>query len=154
VPDIQLDRRFDHGQKFESGLAELKRARPDLALWLEPGRFLVARAGVLLTRVTQRKGKAGELYVGVDAGMNSLIRPALYGAHHEILNLTRLEQAATETATVVGPICESGDVLGRDRRLPPCQEGDVLLIADAGAYGAAMASGYNLRAPAVEVVLD
>jgi diaminopimelate decarboxylase/aspartate kinase len=140
--------------QLELGLAELKRARPDLALWLEPGRFLVARAGVLLTRVTQRKGKAGELYVGVDAGMNSLIRPALYGAHHEILNLTRLEQAATETATVVGPICESGDVLGRDRRLPPCQEGDVLLIADTGAYGAAMASSYNLRAPAVEVVLD
>jgi diaminopimelate decarboxylase/aspartate kinase len=92
-------------------------------------------------------------YVGIDAGMNSLIRPALYDAYHEIVNLTRLDAAAEELVQVVGPICESGDVLGTNRRLPATQEGDVILVAQAGAYGAAMASHYNLRAPAEEVVL-
>jgi diaminopimelate decarboxylase/aspartate kinase len=140
--------------RLDAGLAEIKSARPDVGLWLEPGRYLVARAGVLLARVTQRKGKGAELYVGIDAGMNSLLRPALYGAHHEIVNLTRLDAEPSETATVVGPICESGDVLGRDRRLPRCEEGDVMLIADAGAYGAAMASRYNLREPAAEILLE
>jgi diaminopimelate decarboxylase/aspartate kinase len=91
--------------------------------------------------------------VGIATGMNSLIRPALYGSWHEIANLTRLSEAATRSYTVVGPICESGDELGRDRQLPPCTEGDVLLIADAGAYGHAMASSYNLRSPAPELVL-
>ena len=85
--------------------------------------------------------------------MNSLIRPALYGAHHEVRNLTRLDQPASQTCTVVGPICESGDELARDCRLPRCEEGDVLLIAEAGAYGHAMASHYNLRSPAAELVL-
>jgi diaminopimelate decarboxylase/aspartate kinase len=92
-------------------------------------------------------------YVGVDVGMNSLIRPALYDAYHEIANLSRLDATATELVQVVGPICESGDVLGNNRRLPPSQEGDVMLIAQAGAYGAAMASHYNLREPAREIVL-
>jgi diaminopimelate decarboxylase/aspartate kinase len=86
--------------------------------------------------------------------MNSLIRPALYGAWHEIVNLTRLAEPANETCTVVGPICESGDELGRDRVLARCEEGDVLLIAQAGAYGHAMASRYNLREPAVELVVS
>jgi diaminopimelate decarboxylase/aspartate kinase len=85
--------------------------------------------------------------------MNSLIRPALYGAHHEILNLTRIDELATEVVNVVGPICESGDQLGLDRLLPPTQEGDVLLIATAGAYGRAMSSTYNMREPAPEFVL-
>jgi diaminopimelate decarboxylase/aspartate kinase len=85
--------------------------------------------------------------------MNSLIRPALYDAYHEIVNLSRVDDAATELVQIVGPICESGDVLGSNRRLPPTQEGDVLLIAQAGAYGASMASHYNLREPAREIVL-
>jgi diaminopimelate decarboxylase/aspartate kinase len=85
--------------------------------------------------------------------MNSLIRPALYEAYHDIVNLSRLGEEKTEVVQVVGPICESGDVLGSNRRLPPTQEGDVLLIAQAGAYGAAMASHYNLRDPAAEIVL-
>ncbi|GAB4167378.1 MAG: bifunctional aspartate kinase/diaminopimelate decarboxylase [Wenzhouxiangellaceae bacterium] len=123
-------------------------------IWLEPGRYLVAQAGVLLARVTQIKGKRGVQYVGVATGMNSLIRPALYGAWHEIVNLSRIDQAGDRVYNVVGPICESGDVLGLDRLLPECREGDVLLIANAGAYGAAMASRYNLRAPAEEVILD
>lgn len=139
--------------EFGAALAELKAAHPKIALWIEPGRYLVAEAGVLLAQVTQLKGKGEVHYVGVATGMNSLIRPALYGAHHEILNLTRLDDLATEVVNIVGPICESGDLLGTDRLLPPSQEGDVLLIATAGAYGRAMGSQYNLREPAVEVVI-
>ncbi len=134
------------------GLAEIRKVYPQFALWMEPGRFLVADAGVLLARVTQTKRKGRTHYVGIDAGMNSLIRPALYEAWHEIVNLTRLDEAPAQMAQVVGPICESGDVLGANRRLPACQEGDVVLIAQTGAYGAAMASHYNLRAPAREIV--
>ena len=134
-------------------LAEVKAAYPQFELWAEPGRYLVADAGVLLARVTQIKRKGEVRYVGCDTGMNSLIRPALYEAYHEIVNLTRLDEPATELVQIVGPICESGDVLGSNRRLPPTREGDVLLIAQAGAYGAAMASHYNLREPAEEVIL-
>jgi diaminopimelate decarboxylase/aspartate kinase len=134
-------------------LGEVKRAYPQFRLWLEPGRYLVADAGVLLARVTQAKRKGAVRYVGIDAGMNSLIRPALYEAWHEIVNLTRLDESPGELWQVVGPICESGDVLGANRRLPECREGDVLLIAQTGAYGAVMASHYNLREPAQEVVL-
>ena len=134
-------------------LTAVRAAHPQLEVWLEPGRFLVATAGVLLARVTQLKAKGGVRFVGIATGMNSLIRPALYGAYHEIANLTRLDEPATELVSVVGPICESADVLGHDRLLPPTREGDVLLIANAGAYGHTMSSGYNLRAPAEELLL-
>jgi diaminopimelate decarboxylase/aspartate kinase len=134
-------------------LTEFKAKHPNIKLWMEPGRYLVAQAGVLLAHVTQRKGKGEVQYVGVTTGMNSLIRPALYGAHHDIFNLTRLKDMATQTINVVGPICESGDMLGLDRLLPPTQEGDVLLVATAGAYGHAMSSNYNLRAPATELMI-
>ncbi|HEX7046631.1 MAG TPA: bifunctional aspartate kinase/diaminopimelate decarboxylase [Gammaproteobacteria bacterium] len=126
-------------------LAEFRAAHPRFELWLEPGRYLVAEAGALLARVTQLKGKTGAQYVGIDAGMHTLIRPALYGAHHDIVNLSRLDEAASITASVVGPICETGDILGIERRLPECREGDVMLIANAGAYGRVMSSEYNLR---------
>ncbi|SFN36890.1 bifunctional aspartate kinase/diaminopimelate decarboxylase [Dokdonella immobilis] len=136
-----------------AALAEVKQAYPQFQLWMEPGRYLVAEAGVLLARVTQTKRKGDIHYVGIDAGMNSLIRPALYEAWHEIVNLSRLDEAAEDLVQVVGPICETGDVLGNNRRLPGCREGDVILIAEAGAYGAVMASHYNLRKPAAEVCL-
>jgi diaminopimelate decarboxylase/aspartate kinase len=139
--------------EFAQVLAKLKAAHPKLRFCIEPGRYLVAEAGVLLAQVTQLKGKGEVQYVGVATGMNSLIRPALYGAHHEILNLTRINELATEVVNVVGPICESGDQLGLDRLLPPTQEGDVLLIATAGAYGRAMSSTYNLREPAPEFMI-
>jgi len=151
-----------HGQSpldlaaLDAGLARFKAAyavHPPKELWLEPGRFLVAPAGVLLARVTQVKRKGEVQYVGVETGMNSLIRPALYGAYHTIVNLTRLHEPATQVAHVVGPICETGDVLGRSRRLAPAAEGDVLLIANAGAYGRVMSSRYNLREPAGERLL-
>jgi diaminopimelate decarboxylase/aspartate kinase len=134
-------------------LRRFKEADPRFELWLEPGRFLVAEAGVLLARVTQVKHKGEVTYVGLETGMNSLIRPPLYGAYHPIVNLSRLDEPATWTAHVVGPICETGDILGRSRRLPPTSEGDVLLIANAGAYGRVMSSRYNLREPAGEVLL-
>ena len=125
-----------------------------LEIWIEPGRYVVSEAGVLLARVTQTKGKGDVRYVGVATGMNSLIRPALYGAWHEIVNLTRFDVTGDQVYNVVGPICETGDILGLDRLLPECREGDVLLIANTGAYGAAMASRYNLRTPAPEIVTN
>lgn len=135
---------------LDASLEKVKKAHPGLALWLEPGRFFVAEAGVLLARVTQVKQKGEVRYVGCDAGMNSLIRPALYGAYHDIVNLSREGESARERVQVVGPICETGDTLGHERRIAPSREGDVLLIATAGAYGRAMASHYNLREPARE----
>ena len=135
-------------------LAEFRTAHPGFALWIEPGRYLVAVAGVLLARVTQLKQKGAQGYVGVATGMNALIRTALYGAFHEIVNLSRLGEDAAGSFDVVGPICETGDVLGHDRLLPATREGDVLLIANAGAYGRSMASSYNLREPPAEIVLD
>ncbi len=138
---------------LDRALGEFRARQPRFTLWLEPGRYLVAAAGVLLARVTQLKGKGVKQYLGVATGMNSLIRPALYGAHHEIVNLTRLEEPPGATYEVVGPICESADVLGHERVLPASREGDVLLIATAGAYGHSMASRYNLREPAEELIL-
>jgi diaminopimelate decarboxylase/aspartate kinase len=138
---------------LDEGLCLAKAAHPDYELWLEPGRFLVAQAGVLLARVTQVKRKGEVTWVGVETGMNSLIRPALYGAYHAIVNLTRLDYPATMVAHVVGPICETGDILGRSRQLAPTVEGDVLLIAGTGAYGRVMSSHYNMREPAGEHLL-
>ena len=139
--------------RLDADLNAFRSKHPRYDLWLEPGRYLVAEAGVLLTRVTQRKEKSGHRYVGVDGGMNCLIRPALYGAWHAIENLSRRE-GPLEEVDVVGPICESGDVLGRGRRLVSPAEGDVLVIACAGAYGRAMASTYNLRPLPAERLLD
>ncbi|HVC02389.1 MAG TPA: bifunctional aspartate kinase/diaminopimelate decarboxylase [Steroidobacteraceae bacterium] len=139
---------------LDRGIATLQARLPKMRFWMEPGRYLVARAGVLIAQVTQLKGKGDVRYVGIATGMNSLIRPALYGAHHEVVNLTRLGEPATEMATVVGPICESADRLATDRWLPPTVEGDVMLLADCGAYGYSMASNYNLRPPAPEFMID
>jgi diaminopimelate decarboxylase/aspartate kinase len=139
---------------LDHGVGRLARRFPKLEFWMEPGRYLVSQAGVLVARVTQLKEKGDVRYVGIATGMNSLIRPALYGAHHDIRNLTRLDEPLTERVNVVGPICESADQLGADRWLPQTLEGDVLLIANCGAYGYAMASNYNRRAPAAEFVLE
>jgi diaminopimelate decarboxylase/aspartate kinase len=152
VPDT-LDKEHLDLEELDAVLGAFRGAHPKFELWLEPGRFLVATAGVLLARVTQLKGKGEMRYVGVATGMNSLIRPALYGAHHDIVNLSRFGEPATGTYTVVGPICESADVLGSGRELPDTYEGDVLLIATAGAYGRSMSSHYNLREPAQELFL-
>lgn len=121
---------------------------------LEPGRLLVANAGVLLSRVLLRKlGHAGRKFVVVDAGMNDLLRPALYQAHHEVEPVGRPRRGA-EVVDVVGPVCESADVLAKRRRLPPLQAGDLIVLRTAGAYGMAMASQYNARPRPAEVLVD
>ncbi len=152
VPE-RLEQRAMDLKLVDDALAAFRAAHPSFEIWIEPGRYLVAKAGVLLARVNQLKDKGSVRYVGINTGMNSLIRPALYGAFHEIVNLTRLDAPATDVYNVVGPICESGDTLGHRRRLPPTEEGDILLIATAGAYGRAMSSHYNLRPPAREVIV-
>jgi diaminopimelate decarboxylase/aspartate kinase len=153
VPDRQKDAGVDLAA-LERGVASLKKQFSNIEFWMEPGRFLVARAGVLVAQVTQLKGKGDIRFVGIATGMNSLIRPALYGAHHDVVNLTRLDQPATELVNVVGPICETADVLATDRRLPQTQEGDVLLFDTCGAYGFVMGSNYNRRAPAREFCIE
>ena len=140
-------------EKLNQTLSEIKESYPKLKLWLEPGRFLVSNAGVLLTHCTQIKGKGEMSYIGVSTGMNSLIRPALYGSYHEIVNLSNLDKPQTNLMTIVGPICETGDKLGSDRLMPLTFEGDVILIANAGAYGYVMSSNYNRRKIAEEVVI-
>jgi diaminopimelate decarboxylase/aspartate kinase len=152
IPEKPGDIPLDVARLSET-LTAIKDAYPKYQLWLEPGRYLVAQAGVLLTHVTQVKGKGDMRYVGVGTGMNSLIRPALYGAYHEIVNLSRMEEPATESVTVVGPICETGDRLGSDRLLPPSEENDVILIANTGAYGYVMSSNYNRRKVETELVI-
>lgn len=153
VPSRAHDSRLDL-VALDARLRELKAMYPQLKIRMEPGRYPVAEAGVLLARVTQVKSKGRGTYIGIDTGMNSLIRPALYDAYHEIVNLSRHGQSMSlKNCTIVGPICETGDVLGAQRSMTECLEGDVILIAEAGAYGAVMASSYNCRVPAVEVML-
>lgn len=125
-----------------------------LTVLLEPGRWLVGPAGVLVTTVVDLKRHPhGGWFVVVDAGMTDLIRPALYDAWHAIEPVAEREGRAI-TAEVVGPVCETTDTLGRQRRLPPVQVGDLLVVRDTGAYGAVMASNYNRRPLAAEVMAD
>ncbi|MGB6486501.1 MAG: diaminopimelate decarboxylase [Steroidobacteraceae bacterium] len=120
---------------------------------LEPGRWLVAEAGVLLTRVLRIKQGRRRRFLIVDAGMTELLRPSLYDAWHEIVPLS-CRQGAPKTYDVVGPVCESSDTFAIDRQQPPCEPGDLLMIKTTGAYGATMASNYNSRPLAAEVLLD
>jgi len=122
-------------------------------LLLEPGRSIVGPAGVLLTRVLYRKTNNRKRFLIVDAAMNDLLRPSLYDAYHEIVPVTH-QSGATEITDVVGPICETGDFLARNRRLPIASEGDLLAILDAGAYGAVLGSNYNTRGRPAEVLVD
>lgn len=128
-------------------------AMGDPTLVIEPGRYLVSDAGVLLATVTHVKTSA-KRFVGCDAGMNTLLRPALYGAYHEILPATKLDARRTIRANVTGPICENTDMLGKDRRLPALGPGDLLAVLNAGAYGYAMASRFNSRPMPAEVLVD
>lgn len=124
-------------------------------LLLEPGRSIVGPAGILLTRVIYKKENDGKRFAVVDAAMNDLIRPALYGAHHEIIPVSRGGAAAgkKEPVDIVGPVCETGDFFARDRELPVTAEGDLLAILDAGAYGTVLASNYNTRPRPAEILV-
>jgi diaminopimelate decarboxylase len=123
-------------------------------LLLEPGRALVGRAGVLLTRILYRKQNGRKKFLIVDAGMNDLIRPSLYNAHHEMVPVSRHAGRKPEQVDVVGPICESGDFFARDRKLPQVNEGELLAIRDVGAYGMSLASNYNSRPRPAEVLVE
>jgi diaminopimelate decarboxylase len=124
-----------------------------LHLLLEPGRFIVAQAGGLLTRVLYVKKNGAKTFVITDAGMNDLIRPSLYNAHHEILPV-RLGSGAKAKVDVVGPVCESGDFLARDRVMAAVKPGDLVLVMDAGAYGMSLSSNYNTRVRPAEVLVE
>ncbi|GAB3508060.1 bifunctional aspartate kinase/diaminopimelate decarboxylase [Pseudoxanthomonas daejeonensis] len=154
IPYSADDEPFDL-DAWAASLAEVRAVHPAFGLVIEPGRYLVAECGVLLAHATQVIEKDGVLRVGLDAGMNALVRPALYDAWHDIVNLQRLDEAAEAMFDIVGPICESSDIFGRQRPLPAATApGDVMLIADAGAYGHAMASTYNQRELPAEDVID
>ncbi len=127
----------------------------DVHLLLEPGRSIVGPAGILLTSVIYRKENDGKRFLVVDAAMNDLIRPALYGAYHEIVPVTQSVAAGakSEITDIVGSVCETGDFFARDRELPVVNEGDLLAILDAGAYGMVLASNYNTRPRPAEVLV-
>ena len=124
----------------------------NVKLLFEPGRALVGNAGVLLTKVEYLKPSEAKNFAIVDAAMNDLMRPALYDAYHNIVAV-KPRAGATETYEIVGPVCESGDFLGHDRNLN-LQEGDFLAIMSTGAYGMSMASNYNTRGRAAEIMVD
>jgi diaminopimelate decarboxylase len=133
---------------FEDVLSVLK---SEPKLWLEPGRSIVGNTTILLTRVNAVK-KGYRNFVAVDAGFNLLIRPAMYGAYHRVL-VANKEGGEEDIYTIVGPICESGDVLAKDRKLPKVEKGDLIAILDAGAYGFSMSSQYNGRPRCAEVIV-
>src|SRR5690242_48747 len=127
----------------------------DVRLLLEPGRSIIGPAGALVVRVIYRKSNNGKSFLVVDGAMNDLIRPALYGAHHEIVPVAAPSQGdgSMIVADVVGPICETGDFFARDRNIPRVEQGDLLAILDAGAYGMSISSNYNTRCRAAEVLV-
>ena len=121
---------------------------------LEPGRYLVCDATILLTRCTDVKDAGTKKYIGVDAGFNTLIRPAMYDSFHYIQNGSKFGKACTAKFDIAGPICETGDYLGHDRVLPEPDEGDVMVVYNAGAYGFSMSSNYNSRPLCAEVLVN
>jgi diaminopimelate decarboxylase len=128
--------------------------RLDVQLLLEPGRAILGPAGALLTSAIYRKANNGKKFVVVDAAMNDLIRPSLYGAYHEIVPVCVDDKVEREVVDVVGPVCETGDFLARSRELPGVKEGDLLAILDVGAYGMVLSSNYNTRPRAAEVLVS
>jgi diaminopimelate decarboxylase len=160
VPYRETDRSFNL-HSISAGLTERLKSLPSasgnngntMACWFEPGRYLIAESGVLLVRATAVKTLGRKTFVGTDSGFNHLIRPILYGAYHEIYNLSN-PHGDPVTYEIAGNICESGDLFASDRQVQEIREGDLLAILDTGAYGMAMASQYNMRALPAEVVLD
>jgi diaminopimelate decarboxylase len=136
---------------FKGKVVEYGLGKPFLCI--EPGRYLVCDASILLTTVNTVKVTPSKKFVGVDAGFNTLVRPTMYGSYHPILVANKLVAADKETYDVVGPICESGDALAKDRALPLVDEGDLLAVLNAGAYGFSMSSQYNARPRAAEVLI-
>ena len=136
---------------FKRKTAEYNLGEPFFCV--EPGRYLVCDASIMLTTVNTVKTTPFKKFVGVDAGFNTLVRPTMYGSYHHVLVANKLDAPEEETYDVVGPVCESGDVLAKDRRLPKVEEGDMLAVLNAGAYGYSMSSQYNARPRAAEVLV-
>lgn len=136
---------------FKTKIKEYKLGKPFLCI--EPGRYLVCDASILLTAVNTVKVTPHRKFLYVDAGFNTLVRPAMYGSYHQVLVANKLNSKCAETFDVVGPICETGDILAKERELPIVNEGDVLAILNAGAYGFSMSSQYNSRPRAAEVMI-
>jgi diaminopimelate decarboxylase len=147
---------FDPAKQVEKYAAALTKglAAESAHLLLEPGRFIVAQAGALLTRVLYVKKNGAKTFVITDAGMNDLIRPALYHAHHEIIPVKQPAGKSSLIADVVGPVCESGDFFARDRTLSPVKPNDLVALLDAGAYGMSQTSNYNTRLRPAEVLIN
>jgi len=148
---------FDRSVKAYAEALTKPLRRTGLHLLLEPGRSIVAAAGALLTRALYAKENGGKQFLVVDAAMNDLVRPSLYGAHHEIVPATPRKSSADTMSgvmDVVGPVCETGDFFARERNMPPVASGDLLAILDAGAYGMSLSSNYNTRGRAAEVLVD
>jgi diaminopimelate decarboxylase len=155
--EYHADHSFNPEEKIQQyATALLKALRPieNLQLLLEPGRFIVAQAGALVTRVLYVKKNGKKTFVVTDAAMNDLIRPALYQAHHDIVPLIRRKGARKKIVDVVGPVCETGDFFARDRELPELKPGDLVAILDAGAYGLSLSSNYNSRPRPAEVLVE
>lgn len=155
--EYHADHSFRPEEKVRQYAAALLKAlRPigGLQLLLEPGRFIVAQAGALLTRVLYVKKNGKKTFVVTDAAMNDLIRPALYQAHHDIVPVVRRKGARKRVVDVVGPVCETGDFFARDRELPELKPGDLAAILDAGAYGLSLSSNYNSRLRPAEVLIE
>lgn len=155
----QSDRALDFGERarcyaeaISVPLQRLKRNKPHLLL--EPGRSIVASAGALVTRVIYQKQNGAKRFTIVDAAMNDLIRPSLYQARHEIVPVKLHAHGQTGSTDICGPICETGDFLARDAALPMLDSGSLLCVYDAGAYGMSLASNYNTRPRAAEVLVD
>ena len=150
------DEKPPHPQEYARALKE---EMQDLkcTLILEPGRVIVGNAGILVSQVLYTKQTGTKNFIIVDAAMNDLARPSLYDAHHDIMPVSRKADGAAnkplQKADVVGPICESGDFLARDRELPPFEQGDLMAIMSSGAYGFTMSSNYNSRPRAAEVLV-
>lgn len=136
---------------FKNAIKEYNLGEPYFCI--EPGRYIVCDAGILLTRVNTVKVTPFKKFIGVDAGFNLLIRPVMYGSYHPIAVANRLNEPEKEICDVAGPLCESGDILARDRLLPEIREGDLLAILNAGAYGFVMSSQYNSRPRCAEILV-
>jgi len=159
VPYRPEEKALDIGLFSDKILALIKQRLEEYGLGeptlgFEPGRYIVAEAGILLSAVNTIKTTPFKKYAGIDAGFNTLIRPALYGSYHHIVVANKMNENPCEVYDIAGPLCESGDILGRDRRLPELQEADLLAILNAGAYGFAMSSQYNSRPRPAEILVN
>ncbi|VVU95615.1 Amino acid kinase family [seawater metagenome] len=132
---------------------ELEKLNIKQDIFIEPGRFLVSEGGILVSKVNQIKKKENFTYIGINTGMNSLLRPSLYGAYHKIHNISKINEARNNIYNIVGPICETGDIIGSNRLLPITEIDDIILIENTGAYGHVMSSNYNMRMPAEEIII-